>query len=1154
MTKVCNPKDGEVAKTDEAVAKMDFLKRMHSSFFCKFVPSIFMAEYILENINFSTLSVYDLLKHTTESSFVGITDFHEICPVAIENNTGIFTKESSLQDFPMVTISKVGSSVLCSCTCDNPDEKLCAHQAEIIHSILEEKNFRIFFDDLLRRKILIPKAKGYGLENEPDLDAYFQLEYQDGKIEILPKIKEMLPVDDIMFQRDLLPQHSSKLEELALSDTGKKQILVIGKHRYYNHLIFSLMEAEITQTGKIKNPVTPVDAMQLIWKAEKPQEIKFYTAINSFQNNYNEDYNPAELEALKLIVQNPMGLEVYYHDREIAETVSARSLSLIELNTLDAEVQLTVFKKDPFYEITGKLQFNDTSIPFKNVVLRNEYFVYNSNIFSLVTHPDMLRIIRFFKANNEILLIHSSKYESFMQNILHTLEERIHINYSYIQTATQVQLEDKNYQIEKVIYLRQQDSYIGITPVMKYGQVEVPVYSRKQIFDTDQNGNPFKIERNDASEARFTSLIMQQHPDFEEQMDGYQYFYLHRDKFMENNWFLEAFEIWRNEGITILGFNELKNNKLNPHRAKINIQITSGLDWFNAKLKVGFGQKEATLKQLHRTLRNKSKFVQLDDGTLGILPEEWIEKIATYFQAGEIDEELLKIPKINFTEISSLFEKEVLSKEVQNEITTYSSRFLKVKNIPEVNIPVDLKAELRDYQHEGLNWLNFLDGFNFGGCLADDMGLGKTIQIIAFILSQREKRGHTTNLIVVPTSLLFNWQEEISRFAPSIKVLMHYGADRPKTTVHLSEYEVVLTSYGMLLSDIQFLKTFNFNYVFLDESQTIKNPNSERYKAARLLQSRNRIVLTGTPVENSTFDLYSQLSFACPGLLGSKQYFKDIYAIPIDKFEYSKRALELQQKIKPFILRRTKKQVAKELPEKTETVIYCEMNAEQRKIYDAYEKELREFIEANDEDDLHKNSMHVLTGLTRLRQICNSPVLIKEGYSGEHSVKIEILMEQILGKSKDHKILVFSQFVGMLDLIKAELEKQGIRFEYLTGQTKDRGEKVAHFQENKEVRVFLISLKAGGVGLNLTQADYIYLVDPWWNPAIENQAIDRSYRIGQTKNVIAVRMICSNTVEEKILTLQKKKKQLAQNLLKTDGTKFQGLSRQDLMDLLGSES
>ncbi|WP_313091198.1 DEAD/DEAH box helicase [Chryseobacterium flavum] len=1112
-----------------------------------------MAEYILENISFSTLSVYDLLKHTSDSSFIQNRDFHSFYPISIEINSGIFTRESSLLNAPVVTISYIGSSLLCSCSCENPEGKLCIHQTEIIHCILEEKKFKMFFDAYLRRKTLLPKARIYGLENEADLDTYFQINYLEGKIDIQPKIKELLPIDEQTLKKDLIPLQHDRLAELASHDKTKKQILVIGNHRYYNHLVFALMEAEITQAGKLKNPVVPIDAMPLIWNAETPLDIKFYTAISTFQNNYNEDYTLAELEALKIIVQNPLNLDVYFHDRNITETVSSKSLIPVTFNTLNADIQLTVFKKDPFYEITGELLFPDHTVPFKNVILKNEYFIYNQQEFSYVDHPDMLRVIKFFKTNNEILLIHSSKYEEFKQSVLSPLEERIYINYNYIHAASEVQLKEKDFSTEKIIYLRQQQNYIGITPVIRYGELEVPVYSRKQLFNTDQNGNLFKVERDEVLESRFTSLIIQQHPDFEEQTDGYQYFYLHRDKFMENDWFLDAFDTWRNEGVTILGFNELKNNKLNPHRAKINIQITSGLDWFNAKIKVGFGKKEASLKQIHRTIRNKSKFVQLDDGTLGILPEEWINKISAYFKAGEIDEELLKIPKINFTEVASLFEKEVLSNEVYEEIQAYSSQLYSSEKIPQTSVPSDLKAELRDYQHEGLNWLNFLDSFNFGGCLADDMGLGKTLQIIAFILSQREKRGHTTNLVVVPTSLLFNWQDEIRKFAPSIKVLQHHGSDRSKTTAHMVDYDVVITSYGILLSDIQFLKTFYFNYIFLDESQTIKNPDSERYKAARLLQSRNRIVLTGTPIENNTFDLYSQLSFACPGLLGSKSYFKDIYAIPIDKFEYSKRAGELQQKIKPFILRRTKKQVAKELPEKTETVIYCEMNAEQRRIYDAYEKELREFIAANDEDELNKNSMHVLTGLTRLRQICNSPVLLKEGYSGEHSVKIEILMEQITGKSQDHKILVFSQFVGMLDLLKAELEKREIPFEYLTGQTRDRGEKVNNFQNNENIRVFLISLKAGGIGLNLTQADYIYLIDPWWNPAAENQAIDRSYRIGQTKNVIAVRMICSNTVEEKILTLQKRKKHLAQQLLKADGSNFQGFSKQELMNILDSE-
>ena len=1106
-------------------------------------------EYILPDFNIRTLHIYDLLKHTANADFMAVKEFQDISPVALELNAGVFTKSSSLSDFPRVAVSQVGSNLVTSCSCNSVEDKLCIHQAEIIHCLLEEKDYRIFFDVYLRHKTLLPYAKSYGLEEEGNLDIYFRLDYLNGRLQVSPKIKELLQVDEHILKRDLLPRRTSIIKNLATQDSNKKQILVIGKHRYYNQLNFQLMEADTTQTGKLKNPINSIDVMKLLWKAEQASEIKFYTAITSFNNQYGET-DPAEAEALRHIVQNPLNLEVYLHDRAIAESISAKSLVLVNLNTLQAEIQLHVFRKEPFYEITGELLFRDITLPFSQVVIRNEYFVYYRNTYYLITDPDMLRVIQFFKSNNEILLVHSSRYEVFMQSILIQLEQRVQINYSYIRQATPTEIADKDYTTEKLIYLHQEGNYISITPVMKYGNVEIPVYSRKQLLDTDQNGNEFKIERDHNAEIRLTRVIMEQHSDFREQIEEQEYFYLHKDKFLDDEWFLNAFETWRNEDINILGFNNIKNNKLNAHRAKITIEVTSGIDWFNAQLKVGFGHKKATLKQVNKAIRNKSKFVQLDDGTLGILPDEWMHKIARYFQAGDIDEELLKIPKVSYTEIQDLFEKEVLSEEVQAEVASYTHSFSANAEIPEVAVPETLNAELRAYQREGLNWLNFLDSHNFGGCLADDMGLGKTVQIIAFILSQREKHDHTTNLVVLPTSLLFNWQEELAKFAPSVKVLTHYGTDRQKSTADFQKYEVVLTTYGMLLSDITFLKKFRFNYIFLDESQTIKNPNSERYKAARLLQSRNRIALTGTPVENNTFDLYGQLSFACPGLLGSKQYFKDIYAIPIDKFEYSKRSIELQKKIKPFILRRTKKQVATELPEKTEMLIYCEMNTEQRRIYDLYEKEVRDFISATDEDEIHNKSMHVLTGLMRLRQICNSPVLLKDGHSGDHAVKIEILTEQIENKSKEHKILVFSQFVEMLDLIKAKLDEKSIRYEYLTGQTRNRGAKVQHFQNNEEVRVFLISLKAGGTGLNLTEADYVYLVDPWWNPAVENQAIDRSYRIGQTKNVVAVRMICSGTIEEKMMNLQKKKKKLAQDLITTETSFFSSLSKDDLLSIL----
>ena len=715
---------------------------------------------------------------------------------------------------------------------------------------------------------------------------------------------------------------------------------------------------------------------------------------------------------------------------------------------------------------------------------------------------------------------------------------------------------------EKIIYLSQQENYVSIIPVVKYGNVEVPVFSKKQIYDTDLNGTIFKIERDQEQEEQFISILLRQHPYFEEQLYEGQYFYLHIDKFMDENWFLDVFEEWKNQHILVLGFNDIRKNKLNPNKAKVVLGVSSGIDWFNATLKVSFGKQTVSLKQLHKAIRDKSKYVQLDDGTLGILPSEWINKFARYFRVGEIIDEMIRIPKSNFSEMNELFEKEVLSKEIERELSTYETKLAKIEDIPDVPVPEELNATLRDYQRQGLNWLNLLDDFNFGGCLADDMGLGKTIQVIAFILSQRQKLSlqkentegrlqQNTNLVVVPTSLLFNWQQEISKFAPSIKVMTIYGSGRKKSIKQFDACEIVLTTYGMLLSDISYLKEYRFNYVFLDESQAIKNPESQRYKAARMLQARNRIVLTGTPIENNTFDIYGQLSFACPGLLGNKLYFKDTYALPIDQFQDYRRAAELQKKIKPFILRRTKKEVAKELPEKTEMVIYCEMGEEQRKIYDTCEKELREFIAARNEDEITTNSMHVLTGLTKLRQICNAPALLKEeGYLGDVSAKMDSLLEQLENKSPQHKILVFSQFVTMLDLIKIELEKRNIPFEYLTGQTKNRAAKVNSFQGDNQIRVFLISLKAGGTGLNLTEADYVYLVDPWWNPAVENQAIDRSYRIGQTKNVIAVRLICPNTIEEKIMKLQESKNRLVNDLIKTDDVVLKSFSKKELMQML----
>ena len=543
---------------------------------------------------------------------------------------------------------------------------------------------------------------------------------------------------------------------------------------------------------------------------------------------------------------------------------------------------------------------------------------------------------------------------------------------------------------------------------------------------------------------------------------------------------------------------------------------------------------------------NTENIVGLSVGTRpDCIDREKIDLLESYSDRFDVDLEM---------GMESIYDETLLSDEVKAELSEYSRRLAAHQDISDVVPPASLLATLRPYQQHGLNWLNFLDDFNFGGCLADDMGLGKSLQIIAFILSQRTKRGMTTNMIVVPTSLIFNWLAEIEKFAPSLKVFTAYGSSRTKSIREFDQYEIILTSYGTLVSDLNYFKKFHFNYVFFDESQNMKNPQSQRNMAARALSSRSKIVITGTPVENNTFDLYGQLSISCPGLLGSLTHFRDVYSSPIDKFGVKKRTTELQKKVAPFILRRTKDQVAPELPEKIEMVVYCEMQPEQRHVYNAYEKEFREYISSKTDDDLSKSSMYVLKGITRLRQICDSPALVGEKVSGPaSSAKIETLITHIEDKSSGNKVLVFSQFVTMLDLIKTELEEKGIAYSYLTGRTKNREAVINQFQDDPNIRVFLISLKAGGTGLNLTGANYVYIVDPWWNPAVENQAIDRCYRIGQKKNVVAVRLICPDTVEEKIVKLQQSKTDRMNNLIKTDSSMIKSLSKKELLGLFSSD-
>lgn len=1079
--------------------------------------------------------------------------------LSININQASFEIGDSKEANPIVTIVKGEKQLLLSCDCGfkYSEEFLCDYQAAALSAISKGPECRIFFDEEQRNQVFKEEASAFGLEHEENLSAHFDLVFFNNGYAVKSKNPQLIPLNSTV-----LKQLKSKLSQITSPDVVQNQvfektkIIVLKPHKYYHHLCVDFYEASLSKDGNIKSPLVSLNPLDFIWNTDAQDEIKFFSALQKFANPVEQQITATELKALKAIINNPNKYAVFQHQKGKSDQINASSLKPIKLCKSSFKIKLEVLQADDFYQINTGLSIGNSNYKLGDIQVFYACFIAKEDDFYLVDSPQKLAIIQWLKQHPGGMQIHQSKYLNFKRTFLENMEDQVDIHYKYLKVASQAQLKINGFlaPTEKIIYLSNFGEHVMIIPVMRYNEAEVQVRSRKQVYGLDARKKEFLVTRNDAEEVDFVALLTKQHPYIAEQIEnGLHYFYLHKKHFLKEEWFLNTFEEWQNREITILGFNELENNVLNLNKGKISIKVISGLNWFNVNIKAGFGSKKASLKHLHKAIRNKHKYVKLDDGTLGILPEEWIAKFAEYFNAGEItDEETLQIPKVNFTTIEELFDAEMLDEKASEELKYYKKQFADFVRIEEVAVPNGLQTTLRDYQKQGLNWLNFLDQFNFGGILADDMGLGKTVQIIAFILLQQQKSEHNTNLLVLPTSLIFNWQAELEKFAPSLKVLTLYGDQRQKHIDNFDDYQVVITSYGTLLSDVNFLKNYTFNYIFLDESQSIKNPESQRYKAVRLLQSRNKIAITGTPIENNTYDLYGHLSFACPGLLGTKRYFKDIYAMPIDMFKDGKKAAALHQKVKPFILRRTKNEVDLQLPEKTEMVLYCEMETEQRGIYEAYEKEFREYISAITNEELRKDSMNVLKGLTRLRQICNSPKLLKvDRLPGDQSVKIDTLISQIKEHAPNHKILVFSQFVGMLDLVKVQLEQENIVFTYLTGHTQNRKAVVDDFQDDENVKVFLVSLKAGGVGLNLTEADYVYLIDPWWNPAVENQAIDRAHRIGQTKNVVAIRLICSNTVEEKMLELQQRKRELFQNVIPSDSEFVNAFSKEELLRIVG---
>jgi SNF2 family DNA or RNA helicase len=623
----------------------------------------------------------------------------------------------------------------------------------------------------------------------------------------------------------------------------------------------------------------------------------------------------------------------------------------------------------------------------------------------------------------------------------------------------------------------------------------------------------------------------------------------------------------------------------------LEVKLTKGADWFDVLAVVRFGTYEIPFIRLKKNILEKRREFVLPNGEIAILPDEWFTRFGKIAHLADMEGDCFRVRNMHFSLLDDL------SDYVDVDVAKSGwEKLLQSDNIPEFPLPDGLNAELRHYQIDGYHWIRFLFEHKIGALLADDMGLGKTLQTLAVIKYMADlpqsslTEGDTVNmgetpvtgeipqlelfassstlsvadeaataqkgmpcLVVAPKSLLYNWQAEAEKFCPSLKTLIYTGISRNRLLPKFAQNDLIIMSYGTMRNDIEELQRIPFRLVVIDESQAIKNPTSLTARSLLKIDAVYRLALTGTPIENTLLDVWSQMNFLNRGLLGSYGYFEKNFIRPIEKNQDAGRTSELKRILDPFVLRRTKKQVAKELPPKVEKIHYCEMTPEQAERYEKTKSQYRnEILEHVSQVGMARSRLKIFNGLMHLRQLALNPLLKDDDYEGQSGKDDEIRRMLQRAVEGGHKVLLFSQFVSYLSVFKDMLQADGIEYSYLDGSMdeKERAEAIKRFQENDHVKVFLLSLRAGNSGLNLTAADYVFLADPWWNPFTMRQAEDRAHRIGQEKAVFSYKFITKNTIEEKILDLQKKKTHLAESIIPDEDSVLSGLNVQELEELL----
>jgi len=1063
-------------------------------------------------------------------------------------------------------------------SCDYEDEShpLCLPKVIVFLQLLRAHG-AYYFDSIRnwdKEKNKLLEAYGYSLSD--DLNNKFEFTYKDGKpfLRVLDtSIKRIVQISSNK-PKPVVAEVEAKTEEEELPAGTAKRLGIVFNFNHGSYPGFAVdaisgesNEDQTSYVGKVeKMDLTKFvntesfneTDKELIPSIRKMQEAEITRYLNRnspfsgiWENiiHHEEDGLPEETKALMVEYLHPKLQKLFSEANNNPFIFFLNGHKPFKTDNLQQAGISTAFIT-PFFKISQQKNNIEISCFTKingqpveissNECNSSSLFFYNHNLYLWEKPQDIMLVEKF--SDGKKMVINKEDWPKQLKDFVLPLTKEYHIDFD-----DELVKEVKDGSPEKRLLLQEKGDYLVFQPLFIYKGFETRPGGKDELVVPDDD-KVMIVRRDRATEMQFIDKLKGLHSQFIHP-DGSQSLALRGSDVLKNNWFFLFVDAMQEMKIPVFGFEALRNFRFNTAKPQTKIHISSSTDWFDAKVDIVFGDQKVTIADVKKALANRQQFVPLNDGTLGVLPEEWIKKYSLLFRVGEGKSNQLRLSKYHMSVIDELYEGRSEEELVIRLEEKYEQlrEFNRIKEIPP---PEHLKDILRPYQVHGFHWLNYLHEVNWGGILADDMGLGKTVEALSFLHHYKQTHGKLNAIVVCPTTLMFNWENEIKKFTPDLTYHIHHGGERARNKQGLNEYNVIITTYGTLRSDIKLLVDIPFDYVVLDESQAIKNPASKVTRAACLLNAKHRLCMSGTPLQNNTFDIFAQMNFLNPGMLGSIEFFRQEFAVPIDKFGEQDRKDHLRKLLYPFILRRTKEQVAKDLPDKTETILFCEMEDEQRKVYDAYRNDYRDKILGTIEaQGIQKSQLTILQGLMKLRQICDSPAILNETERyPNHSIKLEELAREITENIGDHKALIFSQFLGMLALIKSKLKELDVKFEYFDGSTSaiERERAIQSFQNNNECRVFLISLKAGGVGLNLTAADYVYIVDPWWNPAVEQQAIDRTHRIGQTKNIFAYRMICKDTIEDKILQLQDKKRVLAKDLIADDEGFVKALTRQDV--------